>query len=975
MLYAVAAALCARRAASTPRDRTAWTLLAAGIFAYGTGTLIAVVTRGAWPVAAHVGWMMFYAAAYAAIVLLLRARLRQFTPSLWLDGLIGLLALGATSAALALPQELPSVATGTLIAGLVYPCADLMLLALVLWAGAMTGWRGGRTWLWLSGAFAVAAAGDIALHVQLLAGGYDEASLINAAFPLAMMAVAVAGAQPGTPEGARRTDTLAVPVLPAACVLILLGLLLRAQFVEQPAPAQLLALAAMAVALVRGTLTFRELRKLHESRRFQRGFEEATIGMAIAGPDLRWIRVNAALARLLGYEPHELVGRCALDLTHPEDVAVSVNLHDGVIAGGQPAPLEKRLMHRDGTPIPLLLTTALVDGEDGMHFFTQLQDLRDRHRADGFSRALAELSRVALEIPDVPALMRRVMEIVEETANADSACVVLRHEQDGVVHIITPEGAHTGTAPEMTFGPTSQTGHTLAVDEAVVANDLPTETRFERAAVLRENGLVRGLSAPIRSASAAAVLVLHRTAQRPEFTLEDVRFVEAVANVLASALDRAHAEADSRRRALHDPLTGLANRAFLDAHLPQSLAVAAREGAEVALLLLDLDRFKVVNDTLGHGAGDELLRVVAERLRASVRSGDVVARFGGDEFVIACDVIDTVTAIAALAERVIGALAQPICVDGHELFVNASVGIVIADARDADAASLLRDADVAMYRAKESGGGRYEIFDAELRDRVLRRLTVEHELRGAVADGQLELHLQPLIGLAGGELRGFEALVRWRHPERGLVPPAEFIPVAEETSLILPVGRWVLEEACRQLAQLQSLTSERLGISVNLSPRQLTSDLPREVEHALSAAGVRAEDLTLEITESLLVEGGAAIDVLDQLRALGAKVALDDFGTGWSSLAALRRCPVDVLKLDRSLVASIDRDESAAAVTCAVIAMARALGHVVVAEGIERPEEAAALRALGCELGQGFLFSRPVPIEEAGALLRSLTAA
>ena len=329
------------------------------------------------------------------------------------------------------------------------------------------------------------------------------------------------------------------------------------------------------------------------------------------------------------------------------------------------------------------------------------------------------------------------------------------------------------------------------------------------------------------------MLVLHRTAQRPEFTLEDVRFVEAVANVLASALDRAHAEADSRRRALHDPLTGLANRAFLDAHLPQSLAVAAREGAEVALLLLDLDRFKVVNDTLGHGAGDELLRVVAERLRASVRSGDVVARFGGDEFVVACDVIDTVTAVAALAERVIGALAQPIVVDGHELFVNASVGIVIADAREADAASLLRDADVAMYRAKESGGGRYEIFDAELRDRVLRRLTVEHELRGAVADGQLELHLQPLIGLAGGELRGFEALVRWRHPERGLVPPAEFIPVAEETSLILPVGRWVLEEACRQLAQLQSLTSERLGISVNLSPRQLTSDLPREVEHAL----------------------------------------------------------------------------------------------------------------------------------------------
>jgi diguanylate cyclase (GGDEF)-like protein/PAS domain S-box-containing protein len=962
----VAAALCAQRALSTPRDRAAWTLLSVGILAYGSGTAITALS-GSWPIAAHAGWMSFYAAAYVAVVLLLRARLPRFTTSLWLDGLIGLLTLGATSAVLVLPRELPDYGTANLVAGFVYPCADLVLLALVLWGAVVTYGSGRRMWLWLSGAFALVTAGDIALHLQLLDGSYDERNLVTAAFPLAMLAVAAAGAQPETPG--RRVDTLSAPLLPGACVLLLLGL----QLTELPDVAHGLALAALASAFVRGALTFRELRKLHESRRFQRGFEEATIGMAIAGPDLRWIRVNAALARMLGYEPHELVGRCALDLTHPDDVSISVDLHDGVIAGGQPPPLEKRLLHRDGTPIPLLLTTAFVDGEDGRHFFTQLQDLRDRHRADGFSRALADLSRAALEIPDVPALMCRAVEIVQQAASTDSSCVALRDERDGVVHVITQDGVQPGAAPEITFGPGSQTGYTLEVDEAVVANELPTETRFGHATVVRENGLDRGLSAPIRSTHAAAVLILHRTAQRPKFTLEDVRFVEAVANVLASALDRAHAEAESRRRALHDPLTGLANRAFLDAHLPRSLASAARAGGDVALLLLDLDRFKVVNDTLGHGAGDALLRVVAERLRASVRGGDVVARFGGDEFVVACDVADSVTAVAALAERVIDALAQPISVDGHELFVNASIGIVIADAAETDAASLLRDADVAMYRAKESGGGRYEIFDAELRDRVLRRLTVEHELRGAVADGQLELHLQPLIDMSDGRLRGFEALVRWRHPERGLVPPAEFIPVAEETSLILPVGRWVLEEACRQLARLQALTSDRLGISVNLSARQLTSDLPRAVKRALDAAGVRAEDLTLEITESLLVESGGAIGVLEQLRALGAKVALDDFGTGWSSLAALRRFPVDVLKLDRSLVASIDRDDSAAAVTCAVIAMARALGHVVVAEGIERAEEAVALHALGCELGQGYHFSRPLPADAAAELVAGVS--
>ncbi|MDA0164055.1 EAL domain-containing protein [Solirubrobacter ginsenosidimutans] len=731
---------------------------------------------------------------------------------------------------------------------------------------------------------------------------------------------------------------------------------------------------AAAGALVRGRLSDRERRALEESRRFERGFEEATIAMAIAGPDLRWIRVNAALGALLGRAPSDLVGRCALDLTHPDDRAISVNLHDGVIAGSQPAPLEKRLMHLDGTAIPVLLTTALIDGPDGVHFFTQLQDLRERRRADRLSHAVAELSRVALEVPDVPALMRRVVQIVQEAARVDSCAVMLRHESDGMLRVVARDCGVTGDEPVVPAGTASQVGYTLAVGEVVLTNDLERERRFTTLPEVLEAGMRRGLSAPVRSTrgdGGAAVLIVHRTALRSEFGPADVRFVEAVANVLASALERAHAEAEVRSRALHDPLTGLANRAFLDAHIPQALAAAEREGEEVALLLMDLDRFKVVNDTLGHGAGDELLRVVAQRLRENVRGGDVVARFGGDEFVVACDRASSVLTVAALAERLIRELERPILVGGRELFVSASVGIVVADAHHANADSLLRDADVAMYRAKESGGGRYEIFDADLRARVLRRLTVEHELRGAIADGQLELHLQPLVALAGGELRGFEALVRWRHPERGLVPPGEFIPVAEETDLIVPVGRWVLREACHRLATLQALTPARIGMSVNLSPRELTPELPSHVQLTLHAAGVSAEDLTLEITETLLVKDGGAVRVLEQLRALGVRIALDDFGTGWSSLASLRRYPVDVLKLDRSLIASIDCDEQAAAVTRAVVAMAHALGHVVVAEGIERPAQAAALRALGCELGQGYLFSRPVPATEAAELLRA----
>ena len=972
-LYAAAGVACALRSASSPRDRGAWALLSAGILAYGSGTLITLLSSAgvvAPPAAAHVGWMGFYVAAYLAIVQLLRTRLRAFTPSLWLDGLIGGLMLGAIAAAFVIPGAFDGLATIDVVAGLAYPCADLVLLAIVLRASWMTGWRGGSMWRWLSGAFALAAVGDIALDVQVISGGFDERSLVTAAFPLAMVAVAIAGSVPA-PARALRADAPALLLLPAGCVAVLLALLLAAPALGIPDSAHLLAAAALSAAFLRGALAYRELRALQESRRFQRGFEEATIGMAVAGPDLRWIRVNAALGRLLGREPADLVGRCALDLTHPDDRAISLSLHDGVVAGDHPAPLEKRLIHRDGSAIPVLLTTALIEDEGGTHFFTQLQDLRDRHRADRLSHAVAELSRHALELPDVPTLLRRVVAIVQQAAEADACCIVTSHETNGTLRLVARDGGLTGDEPELPGGAGSQAGHTLAVGEAVVANDLEHESRFAVVPAVLELGLRRGLSAPVRSGrrDRAAVLVLHRTAQRVPFGPEDVRFVEAVANVLGSALDRAHAEAEVRRRALHDPLTGLANRAFLDAHIPQALAAAARGGEEVALLLLDLDRFKVVNDTLGHGAGDELLRVVAQRLQDGVRGGDVVARFGGDEFVVMCDRPESVLGVAGLAERLIAELSRPIVVDGRELFVSASVGIVVADARVAVADSLLRDADVAMYRAKESGGGRYEIFDAKLRARVLRRLTVEQELRGAVAGDQLELHLQPIVELAAGDLRGFEALVRWRHPQRGLVPPGEFIPVAEETDLIVPVGRWVLEEACRRLVELQALTSERIGMSVNLSPRQLTPDLPGEVRRVLRDSGVSAQDLTLEITETLLVEDGGAVLVLEQLRALGASIALDDFGTGWSSLASLRRYPVDVLKLDRTLIASIDCDESAAAVARAVVAMARALGHVVVAEGIERPEQAAVLRALGCELGQGFLFSRPVPAHEAHALL------
>jgi diguanylate cyclase (GGDEF)-like protein len=378
----------------------------------------------------------------------------------------------------------------------------------------------------------------------------------------------------------------------------------------------------------------------------------------------------------------------------------------------------------------------------------------------------------------------------------------------------------------------------------------------------------------------------------------------------------------------------------------------------------------VVNDTLGHGAGDELLCAVAERLRSAIRRGDLAARLGGDEFVVVCAGAGAAPHdVAALASRVLERVSAPYVVDGRELHIGASAGLVFAEGDDATAESLLRDADVAMYRAKEAGAGRYEVFDAGLRAAVMHRLATEEELRHALDRDELRLHLQPVVDLHRNELAGFEALVRWEHPARGLVGPAEFIGVAEETGLIVGIGGWVLAEATRHLTLLQEAAGRPLRMSVNLSARQLRPALVDEVAEALRASGVDARCLTLEVTETLLVEGPSAVEVLTALRSLGVAIAIDDFGTGWSSLGALQRYPVDVLKLDRSLVAPAATSEPAAALARAVVDMAQALGLDVVAEGIEDDEQLAAMRALGCPHGQGFVFARPMPVEEALALV------
>ncbi len=422
----------------------------------------------------------------------------------------------------------------------------------------------------------------------------------------------------------------------------------------------------------------------------------------------------------------------------------------------------------------------------------------------------------------------------------------------------------------------------------------------------------------------------------------------------------------------HDALTGLPNRTLLIDRLRRVLA--RRQGTSVGVLFIDLDDFKTVNDSLGHASGDALLVQIADRLRAAVRPEDTAARLGGDEFAVLVESALTEEELLALARRILDDLGAPVHLDGHALLPRASIGVATGHGTAAD--TVLRNADVAMYVAKQAGKGTVALFHPDMHATLIDSLELKTDLAHALTGDQLLVHYQPLVDLATGRTTGVEALLRWQHPTRGLVSPAEFIPLAEETGLIVPIGLWVLEQACAQVRawQLAHPTVPALYASVNLSVRQMREPgLVDDVIRVLDATGLPAQSLTLEITESVLLEHGQLGSVLEQLRALGVRLAIDDFGTGYSSLGYLQQFPVDVVKIDRSFIQALQTGGSNPALVASIIDIAAALNANTVAEGIEEQNQIDALRALGCTTGQGFHLARPMPAEELGALLRQAT--
>ena len=453
--------------------------------------------------------------------------------------------------------------------------------------------------------------------------------------------------------------------------------------------------------------------------------------------------------------------------------------------------------------------------------------------------------------------------------------------------------------------------------------------------------------------------------------LDDPSVAGVVANMRDVTADRRH-EAELLAQARRDPLTDLPNRRLFDELVDAAISRIARTGAQLALVYLDLDRFKLVNDSFGHHIGDALLVDAAERLRTAVRGGDVVARLSGDEFAVLCEPVDDEEEALSIADRVLEAFREPFTLGGRTIYSTASVGVVLSGDRGRDRARLLRDADAAMYSAKAGGRNRTAVFSGTLVAMARERLEVEVGLRAAVPHDQLCLHYQPIVSLRTGGVTGVEALLRWEHPERGMLTPASFLDVAEETGMIVPIGQWVVREACRQLARwVAAGVGEGLELHVNVSVRQLVeAGIADAVQLAIAETGVDPSRLCVEITESALLAGDDATRELKAVRAAGVRLALDDFGTGHSSLSYLRHLDLDILKIDRSFVDGVVDDEHDTAIVTAIVRLAESLGLTTVGEGVETATQASALAALGCDQAQGFWCSPAIASDDVESFLR-----
>ena len=665
--------------------------------------------------------------------------------------------------------------------------------------------------------------------------------------------------------------------------------------------------------------------------------------------DGRFLRVSREQARTLAgpdARPADVLGRTDSDFFAETNARAARAEEETVMRTGLPMPPKAEVLqlrdgsvrHREVWRRPLRDAAGAVIGTFGMsHDVTQRAELLERER-----RRSEELTAVYQHAQRAQADLKIILD-----SSPDS---ISRYDSDLRITYINPAGAAMAglSAADIVGRSNRELGHEAAVLD-------PWEAALQGVFDTGEGAEVDfSVSVPTR--------MFLQSRMVPE--LGDDGGVTSVIVVTRDLTARKLAEDALADRVVRDPLTRLANRVLLDDRIEQALVRLRRHPGSVAILFLDLDRFKIINDSLGHRAGDAILVEVAERLRATARATDTIARFGGDEFVLLCEQLASNEDAAVVAARMCRALAEPFDFEGEQIHLTGSIGIAVTSDPGAVAEELIRDADAAMYLAKGRGGDeRYQFFDADVRSRAVARLTIENQLRGALERQEFSLVYQPLRSLSDDRLVGVEALVRWNHPERGLIPPFDFLPVAEDSNLIVPLGRWILDEACRQIAVWNSRrdAQDALTVSVNVSARQLSDPgLTADVATALAKHRIPPHLLCLEVTETAVLEQTDVSEAaLGALAALGVQLALDDFGTGYSSLGHLRQFPINILKIDRMFVDGLDRGNRDNAIVGAVTALAHALGMTTVGEGIESEEQLRELQRLGCDAGQGYLLARP----------------